>query len=101
ERAQRLLATPTDDPDERAIIAFFAFMAVILTMRTMDRNMVSPLIENAKILIQRGPSDINELSDHRLGWMVDKEAFLLVLDCYLMVQNQIVAKMDEVTRVVP
>ena len=101
ERAQRLLATPTDDPDERAIIAFFAFMAVILTMRTMDRNMVSPLIENAKILIQRGPSDINELSDHRLGWMVDKEAFLLVLDCYLMVQNQIVAKMDEVTRVIP
>lgn len=101
ERIQRLLASTPETPDDRAILAFFAFMIVILSMRSKDLAMVPALIGMAKGLIEQAPSEASELTDPRLGWMVQKQGHLLVLDSYLMVQDQMMAKLDLAAAALP
>ena len=101
ERAQRLLMTPPTTADDRAVLALFAFMSVILTMRTGDRTMVPQLIGHAKMLIEQSPADPAELENPRLAWMVAREGHLLVLDAYLTVQDQVLAEMQRVKDALP
>lgn len=101
ERAQRLLATPAQTPEERTILAFFSFMAVLLTMRTRDRARVPELIGLAKMLTAQSPADASELTDPRLAWMVSRDARLLVLDCYLTVQHQAASETELVREALP
>lgn len=100
-RVQGLLHSNPQSPDERLIVAFFAFMIVILSMRTMNRKTIPPLIAHAKMLMAQAPGELSELEDERLEWMLDREAHLVVLDCYLMVQDQFSQKYDEVTAALP
>lgn len=100
-QAQRLLMTPPSSPDEQAILGFFAFMAVMLTMRSRDRDAVPQLIEHAKSIITQGPHNGAELKDSRLAWMVDREGYLLVLDTYSMVHDQFLVRTEQVREALP
>lgn len=101
ERVQRLLTAPAHTPDDRAVVAFFAFMVVLLTMRSPDRERVPPMIAHAKMLTELAPADAAELSDQRLAWMVSRDARLVVLDGYQMVQHQIAGEWDRVRALLP
>lgn len=101
ERAQRLLMTPASSPDERTVLAFFAFMAAMLVMRTPDSAAIAAMIGHAKALVAEGPSDAAELSDRRLSWMLSQQGHLLVLDCYAMVQLQVSDDFDGVRAALP
>ena len=101
ERAQRLLATPAQTPEERTVIAFFAFMAVLLTMRSEDNSDSPEFIALAKMLIAQAPADPSEVADTRIGWMADRDARLLVLDCYLMVFDQLASNAEAVRAALP
>lgn len=101
ERVQRLLMTPAASAEDRVVIGFFAFMVVILTMRSPDREAVPPLIGHAKHLIAQGPATPAELTDRRLDWLVDRDGYLLVLDAYLMVQDQVASRFDLVRDALP
>lgn len=101
ERAQKLLMTRPKNPDEHATLGFFAFMVVILTMRSMNREAVPMLIAHAKQLIEHGPTHESDLTDRRLAWMLDRDGYALVLDAYLAVQDQFNARMDAVKDALP
>ncbi|WP_449276919.1 LuxR C-terminal-related transcriptional regulator [Leucobacter sp. GX24907] len=101
ERAQRLLMTPATTPEERTIIALFAFMAVMLGMRSRDEDTITALIDHAKALVAQSPADASELSDQRLAWMLSRQGHSLVLDCYTMVRHQVRGDFDEVRAMLP
>lgn len=101
ESVQNLLATAPKTPDERSLIAFFAFMVVILTMRTANHNVVPQLIAHAKMLVSVAPHDPAELADKRLEWLVSQDEYILVLDCYLMVNGQFSADFELVQLSLP
>lgn len=101
ERVQKLLTTKPQSSDELAILAFFAFMIVILSMRSKDISTVPALIGMAKSFIEQAPAEASELADPRLSWIVQQQGHLLVLDCYLMVQDQISAKLDLAAEALP
>ncbi|MGF3054591.1 LuxR C-terminal-related transcriptional regulator [Microbacterium sp. YY-03] len=101
ERAQRLLMTPPQSADDHAAIGFFAFMMVILTMRSPDRAAVPHLIAHAKNLIASGPQSEADLTDKRLGWMIDPDGNTAVLDSYQMVQDQFATRIDAVSEALP
>lgn len=101
DRAQRLLMTSPQTPDEQTIIGYFAFMMVILTMRSADRSAVPTLIAHAKNLIATGPQSDTELVDKRLGWMIDPAGHTLILDSYLMVQDQFEHRIEAISAAIP
>lgn len=101
ERVQRLLMTQAQDPDEQVVLGFFAFMVVILSMRTSSIEAVPALIGSARYIIEAGPTQVSALEDKRLAWMMDSEGYLLVLDAYLMVQDQILGQTDRVAEALP
>ncbi|HUH52469.1 MAG TPA: LuxR C-terminal-related transcriptional regulator [Microbacteriaceae bacterium] len=101
ERVQKLLMAKAETPEDKTIVAFFAFMVVILTMRSKKLESLPSLIAHARALINDAPGSSDELKDQRLAWMIDKEGHLLVLDCYLVVQNQMLARMDLVAGATP
>jgi len=101
DRASALMAAEPTGPDDAAVQGFFAFMAVMLTMRTGDHTMVRPLIQHARGLIARAPADVEELTRPRLGFTVAREGYLLMLDCFWMVQDQFAADMDAVRAALP
>lgn len=96
-----ILSSTPKDADERAILAFYSFMVVLLSMRTAEIDRVPQLIEHSRQLVLAAPSTPNELRDPRLGWMVEKDARLLVLDCYRMVQHQFGHQYDTVASSLP
>ncbi|MGO1544508.1 MAG: LuxR C-terminal-related transcriptional regulator [Gulosibacter sp.] len=98
---QAILTTVPKTTDERAILGFYAFLVVLLSMRSADTEAVPTLIEHAKRLVAAAPSSPDELSDQRLAWMVDRDARLLVLDCYQVVQYQQRSELDEVRAALP
>jgi len=100
-RVQSLLSSTPETPDERLIVAFFAFMVVILSMRSLNRKAIPDLIAHAKYLMMQAPADVSELSDERLAWMLDRDGHLVVLDCYLMVQDQFAGRLDAVRDSLP
>lgn len=101
DRAQKLLASTPSSPDERTVLAFFAFMAVILTLRSADHSQLPALIGLAKMLTSQAPADPDEVEDPRLRWMVARESQLLVLDSYAMVGHQMRGEMAEVAQALP
>lgn len=101
ERAMNVLFSTSTDPDDRTVIAFLAFLAVLLTMRAPDPSEVPQLIEFTKALFEQAPADIEELSDPRLAWMVAPHEYLVLLDCYQMVHNQRQFDLDEVRSALP
>lgn len=98
---QHLLTAEPRTPDERTLLAFAAFMLVILTMRSANIAMVPQLIEHAKRLVRQSPRSVRELQDRRLGWMVAKDEYLVVLDCYRMVHDQMNADFERVGEALP
>ena|GEM_PF-327021 len=100
-RVQALLTSAPESPDERLIVAFFAFMVVILSMRSTNRKTVPALIGHAKMLMGQAPAHESELEDERLAWMLDRDGHLVVLDCYLMVQDQFIGRFDALRETLP
>lgn len=101
QRVQALLVAQPESPEDRAIQAFFAFMVVILTMRSADLTGVPPLIGLAKSIVARSPAHADELTDPRFEWLVDREALLVLLDCYLMVQDQFTSEVARAADALP
>ena len=101
ERAMQLLMTPMQTPEDRTIVAFLAFMAVLLTMRSSEQQRLPMLIAHARMLTEQAPGDPAELTDQRLAWMVSRESRVLVLDSYLMVNQQMRLDMDAVRESLP
>lgn len=85
-RVQRVLETTNTTPDEEILQAFLLFMMVLMLMRTSDRERILELIPRAKHLFKNGPVRPEELSDARLSWMVLPNEYILLLDCYEIVQ---------------
>lgn len=100
-RVHQLLAMQPSTADERVVLAYFAFMVVILTMRTSEHDDLPQLIALAKMLAAGMPDDPAELANPRIGWMLDKTGQLLLLDCYQMVHNQAQADSAAVRRALP
>ncbi|TQL43722.1 AAA ATPase-like protein [Leucobacter komagatae] len=100
-RVQQLLAMEPSTADERVALAYFAFMVVILTMRTSEHDELPQFIALAQMLVARMPDDPAELSNPRIGWMLDKTGQLLLLDCYQMVHNQAHADSAAVRKALP
>lgn len=101
EAVQRLLFSTAETSDERVILAFLAFLVVIISMRTSSPAEVQMLIKHAITLAGRAPRDAQELTDPRLTWMVAQDEYLLVLDCYRMVQDQVTGDKDSVIQALP
>lgn len=101
DRIMQLLMSSPESPEDAAVLSFFAFMIVILTMRSAAATTTPMLIERAKSLFEAGPAHPGELADERLAWMVEPEAYILVLDCYRMVHDQQAGEMDLVAAVLP
>lgn len=101
ERMQKLLQAQPENPDEAAVLAFYNFLFVILTMRSDNIEQVPALIGLAKMAVNNAPAHPDEVTDPRIKWMVARDEYLLVLDCYLMVQDQMKADMDAVRQVLP
>lgn len=101
DRVQALMMTPPQNADEQVVLGFFAFMVVILTMRSSNIEVVPTLIATARHIIGSGPGDAAELDDQRLAWMLDRDGYLLVLDSYLMVQDQMTGQFEKLDEVLP
>lgn len=86
QRVQRVLQTTQPTPDESTLQAFLLFMMVMMLMRSTDRSKILELIPVAKQLFAKGPNDPAELDDARLAWMVMPTEYILLLDCYEIVQ---------------
>src|SRR5699024_2345738 len=85
-RVQRVLETTNTTPDDKILQAFLLFMIVLMLMRTSNRERILELIPRAKQLFKNGPVRPEELSDARLSWMVLPNEYILLLDCYEIVQ---------------
>lgn len=100
-RVQALLAAQPETPEDKTVLAHFAFMVVILSMRTNDISRVPALIALAKHLVMLAPADASDLDDRRLEWMLDQPGHLLVLDAYLMVQDQFAGEHERMIAAIP
>lgn len=101
DRMQKLLQARPTDANDAAILAFYNFLFVILTMRSPNLEQVPALIGLAKMMVQNAPSNPADVTDPRLKWMVAHDEYLLVLDSYLMVQDQMKADMERVRAGLP
>ncbi|MFD1201439.1 helix-turn-helix transcriptional regulator [Leucobacter albus] len=101
ERMQRLLMMHPKNADELVVLSYFAFMVVILTMRSPDTSGVAQIIALAKGLAAQLPADPATVANPRLRWMVDPVAQAVVLDCYLLVGAQRIADAETVKSSLP
>ena len=78
DRMQKLLQARPTDANDAAILAFYNFLFVILTMRSPNLEQVPALIGLAKMVVQNAPSNPADVTDPRLKWMVAHDEYLLV-----------------------
>lgn len=96
-----MVMRPPTTPDDIAVQAHLAFMLVIMTMRTFDYSPLAMLTPLAKGLMARVPRDPGELNDARLGWMIDPDGYLVLLDCLDIVKLHRDYRMEETKAELP
>lgn len=85
-RVQDVLQATDTTPDEKTLQAFLMFMMILMLMRSNDRSRILELIPITKDMFANGPSHPEELEDTRLTWMVSPREYMLLLDCFAVVQ---------------
>ncbi|MCQ9386112.1 helix-turn-helix transcriptional regulator [Brevibacterium moorei] len=86
QRALAVLQAPTEDPDERTIQSFMAFLLAMMTLRSPDGpNILLPMVPLVRGIFERAPSDPAQVADPLLHWMVTPREFSAVVDCYTIV----------------
>ena len=89
QRVQNVLNTTDTTPDEKTLQAFLLFMMIMMRMRTIDRSEVMELIPVAQQFFDASPTHPEQLADARLAWMVSPYEYLLLLDCFAVVQQHL------------
>lgn len=87
DRMRRFLAVDSADPDTRTLQGHIAFLSVIEFVRSRESATLGAAIAKAVAIIDRVPSDPNEV-DARLRWMMAREESRVLFECYGVIDSQ-------------
>lgn len=101
QRIRDVLSATDTTPDEKMLQAFLLFMMVMMSMRSTDRSEILTMIPPAKALFSQAPQHPEELADARLAWMVLPQEYILLLDCFELVQWHLNGETTRVAEALP
>lgn len=93
-RLAELLHQQIEDPNDRTIQSFLAFLAGLMGMRSKNPDQVAQLMPLAQQLWAQAPEEPQLLDDQRLAWMVAPQDYQLIVEGYSIVSLHLSYQMD-------